>query len=291
MGRRPRRECFRWDGGGLLCYVGLALLASLELSYTRPLSWRTESPNGIDVIYSTTRAFEPCIAMSRILLSWSSGKDSAWSLYVLRQQGEYEVAGLLTTFNGEADRVAMHAVRRELVEWQASAADLPLWDVPLPWPCSNEQYELLMAETCTRAVVADIEGIAFGDLFLEDVRTYREKQMRNTGLQAIFPLWGQPTRDLAKLMIASGMRAKLTCVDTQKLDASFVGREFDDDLLAALPDGVDPCGENGEFHSFVYAGPMLNVDIQVSVGESVTHDQFVFADLNPAAMSATPSSQ
>jgi uncharacterized protein (TIGR00290 family) len=185
----------------------------------------------------------------------------------------------------------MHAVRRELVERQASAAGLPLWSVSLPWPCSNEQYELLMAETCAKAVAAGIEGIAFGDLFLEDVRSYREKQMRNTGLQPIFPLWGQPTRDLAKLMIASGMRAKLTCVDTEKLDASFAGREFDESLLAALPDGVDPCGEKGEFHSFVYAGPMLDVDIPVSVGESVVRDQFVFADLNPAAMSATPSSQ
>lgn len=229
--------------------------------------------------------------MKRVLLSWSSGKDSAWSLYVLRQQGEYEVAGLLTTFNEAAGRVAMHAVRRELVERQASAAGLPLWAVPLPWPCSNERYESLMAQTCARAIAAGIEGIAFGDLFLEDVRSYREKQMRDTGLQPIFPSWGQPTRDLAKRMIASGMRAKLTCVDTQKLDASFVGREFDENLLAALPDGVDPCGEKGEFHSFVYAGPMLSVDIPVSVGESVVRDQFVFADLNPATMSATPSSR
>ena len=226
--------------------------------------------------------------MKRILLSWSSGKDSAWTLHVLRQGREYEVAGLLTTFNGEADRVAMHAVCRELVERQAAAAGLPLWSVPLPWPCSNEQYELLMAESCARAVEAGIQGIAFGDLFLEDVRAYREKQMRDTGLHPIFPLWRQPTRDLAKRMIESGVRAKLTCVDTQKLDASFVGREFDEKLLAALPDGVDPCGENGEFHSFVYAGPMLSVDIPVSVGESVVRDQFVFADLNPASVGATP---
>ena len=226
----------------------------------------------------------------RVLLSWSSGKDSAWTLHVLRQHG-VDVVGLLTSFNEAAGRVSMHAVRQALVEAQASAAGLPLWPLYLPWPCSNEQYELLMAETCARVVAAEIEGIAFGDLFLEDVRTYREKQMRNTGLQPIFPLWGQPTRDLAKLMIASGMRAKLTCVDTEKLDASFAGREFDENLLAALPDGVDPCGENGEFHSFVYAGPMLSADIPVSVGESVVRDQFVFADLNPAAMSATPSSQ
>jgi len=231
------------------------------------------------------------MAMKRILLSWSSGKDSAWSLYVLRQRGEYEVAGLLTTFNEAAGRVAMHAVRRELVERQASAIGLPLWAVQLPWPCSNEQYELLMAETCAKAVAAGIEGIAFGDLFLEDVRSYREKQMRDTGLLPVFPLWGQPTRELAGQMIASGMRAKLTCVDTEKLDASFAGREFNESLLADLPDEVDPCGEKGEFHSFVYAGPMLSVDIPVSVGENVVRDQFVFADLNPAATSATPWSQ
>lgn len=229
--------------------------------------------------------------MKRILLSWSSGKDSAWTLHVLRQQGEYEIVGLLTTFNQAADRVAMHAVRRELVERQAVATGLPLWNVPLPWPCSNERYEMLMAETCARAVTSGIEGIAFGDLFLEDVRQYREKQMKDTGLQPIFPLWQQPTRELAKAMIASGLRAKLTCVDTQKLDASFAGREFDEALLAALPHAVDHCGENGEFHSFVYAGPMLSDDIPVSVGQSVVRDQFVFADLNSAMPCPIPSSQ
>jgi len=229
--------------------------------------------------------------MKRVLLSWSSGKDSAWSLYVLRQRGEYEVAGLLTTFNEAAGRVAMHAVRRELVERQASAIGLPLWAVQLPWPCSNEQYELLMAETCAKAVAAGIEGIAFGDLFLEDVRSYREKQMRDTGVLPVFPLWWQPTRELAGQMIASGMRAKLTCVDTEKLDASFAGREFNESLLADLPDEVDPCGEKGEFHSFVYAGPMLSVDIPVSVGENVVRDQFVFADLSPATIGPTPLSQ
>jgi uncharacterized protein (TIGR00290 family) len=217
--------------------------------------------------------------MKRILLSWSSGKDSAWSLHVLRQQSEYEVVGLLTTFNEAAGRVAMHAVRRELVERQALAAGLPLWAVPLPWPCPNEEYESLMTQICTKAVTAGIEGIAFGDLFLEDVRSYRERQMRDTGLQPIFPLWGLPTRDLAKEMIACGVRAKLTCIDTRKLDASFAGCELDENLLAAFPDGVDPCGERGEFHSFVHAGPMLNAEIHVSVGESVVRDHFVFADL------------
>ena len=217
--------------------------------------------------------------MKRILLSWSSGKDSAWSLHVLRQRAEYEVVGLLTTFNDEAGRVAMHAVRRELVEWQAAAIGLPLWAVPLPWPCSNEQYERLMAQTCAKAVAEGIGGIAFGDLFLEDVRAYREKQMKDTGLEPVFPVWGMPTRALANEMITSGLRAKLTCIDTEKLDRSFAGREFDEALLAALPKSVDPCGERGEFHSFVYAGPMLNAVLPVSVGETVVRDQFVFADL------------
>jgi uncharacterized protein (TIGR00290 family) len=201
---------------------------------------------------------------------------------VLRRSAEYEVVGLLTTFNGEADRVAMHAVRRELVERQAAAAGLPLWSVPLPWPCSNEEYEALMARACTKAVAEGIEGVAFGDLFLEDVRAYREKQMKGTGLEPIFPVWGLPTRALAEEMIAAGLRAKLTCVDTEKLDRSFAGREFDGALLSDLPKEVDPCGERGEFHSFVYAGPMLDGVLPVSVGETVVRDQFVFADLIPA---------
>ncbi len=199
---------------------------------------------------------------------------------MLRLRGEYDVVGLLTTFNGEADRVAMHAVRRELVERQAAAAGLPLWGVPLPWPCSNEQYELLMAQTCAKAVAEGIEGVAFGDLFLEDVRAYRVKQLKDTGLEPVFPVWGLPTGALAREMIASGTRAKLTCVDTGKLDRSFVGREFDEPLLSDLPSAVDPCGERGEFHSFVYAGPMLKGVVPVSVGETIARDQFVFADLN-----------
>jgi uncharacterized protein (TIGR00290 family) len=220
--------------------------------------------------------------MKRILLSWSSGKDSAWSLHILRQRSEYEVVGLLTTFNEVADRVAMHAVRRELVERQAAATGLPLWAVPLPWPCTNEQYESLMAQTCAKAVAEGIEGIAFGDLFLEDVRAYREKQMKDTGLEPIFPVWGLPTRALAHEMIKSGMRAKLSCIDTGKLDRRFAGCEFDAALLSALPSEVDACGERGEFHSFVYAGPMLKAALPVAVGETVVRDQFVFADLMAA---------
>lgn len=217
--------------------------------------------------------------MKKILLSWSSGKDSAWSLHVLRQNAEYEVVGLLTTFNEAAGRVAMHAVRRELVERQAAAAGLPLWSVPLPWPCANDDYEKLMAEACSKAVAAGVEGVAFGDLFLEDVRAYRERQMKGTGLQPFFPLWGKPTRELAEEMIAGGLRARLTCIDTSKMASSYAGCKFDGVLLQGLPDEVDPCGERGEFHSFVYAGPMLNAEIPISVGENRVHENFVFTDL------------
>src|SRR5437868_2162057 len=229
--------------------------------------------------------------MKRVLLSWSSGKDSAWCLHVLRNKREYEIVGLLTTNNEAANRVAMHAVRRELVERQAAAAGLPLWPVHLPWPCSNGQCEGLMAAACKKAIRNGIEGIAFGDLFLEDVRAYREKLLKGTGLEPILPLWGQPTHELARGMIRSRLRAKLTCVDTKQLDAEFVGREFDEDLLAALPASVDPCGEKGEFHSFVYAGPMFDLEIRLVVGERVARDQFVFADLTAVSKSVSLSSQ
>jgi uncharacterized protein (TIGR00290 family) len=221
--------------------------------------------------------------MTRILLSWSSGKDSAWALQVLKQRREYEVAGLLTTFNQTANRVAMHAVRRELVEAQAEAAGIPLWPVELPWPCGNADYEAAMRAACSKAVAQGIEAVAFGDLFLEDVRAYREKQMRDTGLRPLFPIWGLPTSELARQMIAAGLRAKLTCVDPKVLDASFAGREFDAELLQDLPAEVDPCGERGEFHSFAYAGPMLQRGLEVAVGEVVARGGFVFADVSWAA--------
>ena len=220
--------------------------------------------------------------MKRILLSWSSGKDSAWALHILRQQSEYEIVGLLTTFNQAADRVAMHGVRRSLVEQQAAATGLPLWCVPLPWPCSNERYESLMSETCAQAVAQGIQGVAFGDLFLEDVRAYRIRQMAATGLEPVFPLWGVPTTILARKMVAAGLKAILTCVDMRKLDRGFAGRHFNEDLLRELPEGIDLCGENGEFHSFVYAGPMFGAEISVLPGEVVVRDRFVFADLVPA---------
>jgi uncharacterized protein (TIGR00290 family) len=221
--------------------------------------------------------------MTRILLSWSSGKDSAWALHVLKQRREYEIAGLLTTFNQAANRVAMHAVRRELVEAQAEQTRIPLWPVELPWPCSNAEYEAAMRAACKKAVAQGIAAVAFGDLFLEDVRAYRERQMRETGLQPLFPIWGLPTTELARQMIATGLRAKLTCIDPKVLDASFAGREFDAELLQDLPPEVDPCGERGEFHSFAYAGPMFQRGIAVAVGEVVARDGFIFADVSWAA--------
>ena len=217
----------------------------------------------------------------RILLAWSSGKDSAWSLHVLRQREDVEVVGLLTTLNEAYDRVAMHAVRRVLLEAQAEAAGLPLHTVSIPSPCSNEQYEAAMGEAVARARDEGVQGIAFGDLFLEDVRRYRERQMAPTGLECVFPLWQRPTALLAREMIAGGLRAHLTCVDPRALPASFAGRPFDATLLADLPPGVDPCGENGEFHSFAWDGPMFAHPVPVRGGEVVERDGFVFADLRP----------
>lgn len=217
--------------------------------------------------------------MKRVALSWSSGKDSAWSLHLLRQDPGIEIVALITTINQEFDRVAMHAVRRDLVEAQASSAGLPLWQVPLPWPCSNEQYEARMREVCARALQEGVEAIAFGDLFLTEIRAYRERQLQGTRLEPVFPVWGIPTRDLALQMIESGLRAKITCVDPKKLPRDFAGRDFDSAFLDDLPAGIDPCGENGEFHSFVYAGPMFPHPIPIEPGEIVERDGFIFADL------------
>jgi uncharacterized protein (TIGR00290 family) len=222
----------------------------------------------------------------RVALSWSSGKDSAWSLHLLRQDPSVEVVALVTTLNEKFDRVAMHAVRRELLELQAESVGVPLWTVPLPWPCSNEEYEARMRELCARALRADVDAMAFGDLFLTDIRAYREKQLRGTALQLLFPVWQIPTAELARTMIASGLRAKITCVDPKVLPAEFAGRDFDSQFLADLPPGIDPCGENGEFHSFVYDGPGFREPINVSVGEVVERDGFVFVDLAPIKVSA-----
>jgi uncharacterized protein (TIGR00290 family) len=218
-------------------------------------------------------------SLKRIAVSWSSGKDSAWALHILQQTPSVEVAALITTFNCAADRVAMHAVRRRLVEEQARRAGVPLWSVELPWPCSNNIYEDLMKDVCCRAVAESIEAIGFGDLFLRDIREYRERQLQGSGLEPLFPLWDLPTRELAVHMIRSGLKAKVTCVDPKKLDRGSAGREFDLSFLSDLPPTVDPCGENGEFHSFVYDGPMFSGPIDVQVGENVERDGFIFADV------------
>jgi uncharacterized protein (TIGR00290 family) len=217
----------------------------------------------------------------RTLLSWSSGKDSAWTLHTLRADARYEVVGLVTTINESADRVAMHAVRTELLRAQARAARLPLWELPIPSPCSNEQYESVLRNAIARAEEEAVDCFAFGDLFLEDIRAYREKQLAATKLTPIFPLWGRDTRELAGEMIDGGLRARITCVDPRALPASFAGREFDRALLSDLPADVDPCGERGEFHTFAYSGPMFSQPLSIASGVVLERDGFVFADLVP----------
>ena len=225
--------------------------------------------------------------MSRkVWVSWSSGKDSTFALRAAQQDPDLEVAGLLTTLNGGADRVAMHAVRRDLLEAQADRVGLPLHQVRLPWPCPNGVYEQKMAEAIAVAQAAGVEAVVFGDLFLEDVRAYRETSLRGTGIEPLFPLWQEPTGALAEQMVADGVRAVLTCVDPAQLPARFVGRQFDEQLLADLPEGVDPCGERGEFHTFVWDGPGFSSPIEVEVGEVVERDGFVFADVLPSEVPA-----
>lgn len=218
----------------------------------------------------------------KTLLSWSSGKDSAWSLHTLRNDQRYEVAGLLTTINCVADRVAMHAVRTSLLRRQAAAAGLPVWELSIPSPCSNAQYETVMRQAIEKANADAIDCFAFGDLFLEDIREYREKQLQGTGLTPVFPIWGRDTHELAREMIAGGLRARITCVDPRVVPADLAGREFDLRLLQDLPESADPCGERGEFHTFAYDGPMFAYPIGIAGGVIVERDGFVFADLLPA---------
>jgi uncharacterized protein (TIGR00290 family) len=215
----------------------------------------------------------------RVLVSWSSGKDSAWTLHRLRQDPEVEILGLLTTVNAAYGRVAMHSTRLTIVEAQARAAGLPLRVIPLPWPCSNEEYERAMREAVEDGLKGGATHIAFGDLFLEEIRDYRIKQLEGSGLEPIFPIWHEPTGLLARRMIEAGVEAVITCVDPKKLPRSFVGRKFDSNLLGELPPGVDPCGENGEFHTCVLAGPMFREPLRATVGEVVERDGFYFADL------------
>ncbi|HEV3024724.1 MAG TPA: hypothetical protein VGX76_19745 [Pirellulales bacterium] len=219
--------------------------------------------------------------MANVLLSWSSGKDSAWALDVLRRDGAFDVVGLLTTFNEAFDRVAMHAVRRELVEAQAAAAHLPLATVPLPWPCSNDEYEARVLTVLADFRRRGVTHLAFGDLYLADVRDYRVRLLAGSGIKPLFPIWCSPeaTGELATTMLAAGLGAVLTCVDPRQIDRQLVGRSFDEKLLEELPSGADRCGERGEFHTFCHRGPMFDRPIDVQVGESVERDGFVFADV------------
>ena len=218
----------------------------------------------------------------RVLLSWSSGKDSAWALQRLRGDPDVECLGLFTTLNAAFDRVAMHAVRRALLEAQAESIGLPLDVIPIPWPCSNEDYEAAMAAFVERAKGRGATHFAFGDLFLEDIRRYREEKLASTGIAPLFPLWHVPTRELAREMVQGGLEAYVTCVDPKQAPEDLAGRRFDAAFIDALPASVDPCGERGEFHTFVSDGPMFRTPVHISVGDVVTRDGFVFADLLPA---------
>jgi uncharacterized protein (TIGR00290 family) len=218
----------------------------------------------------------------KALIAWSSGKDSAWALHEARRAGEFEIAGALTTVTETFDRVSMHGVRAELLRAQLEAARLVPAIVHIPFPCPNEIYEARMGAAMKEASAAGVTHVIFGDLFLEDIRAYREAQLARIGIEAVFPLWQKPTGALAQEMIEGGLRAHLVCVDCSKLPANFAGRKFDRTLLADLPRGIDPCGENGEFHTFVSAGPMFAAEVAVRVGETVERDGFAFADLLPA---------
>jgi uncharacterized protein (TIGR00290 family) len=218
----------------------------------------------------------------KALIAWSSGKDSAWALYETRQAGEFDIVGALTTVTDTFDRVSMHGVREELLHAQLDAAGLPAVVVRIPYPCPNEIYERKMAAAMREGKARGITHVIFGDLYLEDVRVYREARLKDIGIVPVFPLWQRPTAGLAREMIGAGVEAHLATVDLKTLPASFAGRRFDASLLDALPGGADPCGENGEFHSFVSAGPMLTRKIAVEVGETVERDGFAYADLLPA---------
>ncbi len=221
-----------------------------------------------------------------LALAWSGGKDSALALGALRGEHETEPRALVTTVTEEYGRVSMHGVRRVLVERQAAAARLPLVEFSIPPRCPNEVYEARMAQALASADLQDVDAVAFGDLFLEDIRAYREERLAAAGKRALFPLWGRQTRQLALEFVAAGFRAVVVCVDPRRLDPSFAGRAFDESLLAALPEGVDPCGENGEFHTFVFDGPVFDRRIECEVGEVTLRDGFAFCDLLPDSSSA-----
>jgi uncharacterized protein (TIGR00290 family) len=231
------------------------------------------------------------MAKTKAWMSWSTGKDSAWALHVARRQGQVEIVALLTTLNAEFSRVAMHGVREELLDAQAGSLGLPLIKVPLPWPCPNEAYEAAMAGALRRAREEGIAAMVFGDLFLEDIRKYREEKLAATGIAPMFPIWGEDTAVLAREMVAAGLRAHLTCVDPKKLTPDFAGRVFDSQFLAELPSSIDPCGENGEFHTFAFAGPMFSEPIAVETGLVLERDGFVYADLLAPQIHSRDSAQ
>ncbi len=217
----------------------------------------------------------------KVLISWSTGKDSAWSLYHMLRDSRYEIAGLFCTVNKKFARTAMHAVRLELLKLQAERLALPLDIIEIPYPCGNADYEEIMGRFVEKAKKRGVDGFAFGDLFLEDIRAYRVRQLKESGIRPIFPLWQQDTTALAREMIAGGLKTVITCIDPNKLSATFAGREYNEDLLRDLPAGIDPCGENGEFHTFVYDAPMFREAIAVTVGPVVERDGFIFADVRP----------
>ena len=218
-------------------------------------------------------------ARIKALISWSSGKDSAFSLHEVRRAGEFDVVGAVTTVTETFGRVSIHGVREEILRAQLEAAGLPPRIVPIPYPCPNDIYEARMGDAVARAVKDGITHMIFGDLYLADIRAYREQKLAGSGITPVFPLWEKPTRALARSMIESGLKAYLATVDLKKLPAEFAGRAFDEKLLADLPDGVDPCGENGEFHTCVVAGPMFSRPLAVKPGERVERDGYAYCDL------------
>jgi uncharacterized protein (TIGR00290 family) len=217
----------------------------------------------------------------KTLLSWSSGKDSAWALHLLRQDPQIDLLGLFTTMNAKYNRVSMHATRLELLQRQAEAVGLPLHAIQLPDPCTLDRCDAIMRRFIMESVAGGIECMAFGDLFLEDIRQYRENQLKGTGIEPLFPLWMMPTRNLAEEMLSAGLEAYVSCVDLKKLPSDFVGRKWSKELLAQLPPAVDPCGENGEIHTVAVGGPMFGEPIRVRVGKTVERDGFAFADIIP----------
>lgn len=218
----------------------------------------------------------------RVLVAWSGGKDSAWALHLLRSEPDVEIAGLFTTTNEADGHVAVHGVRPELLARQAQAAGAPLHTVVLPQPCANAQYEQAMSALAAKALAMGVTHLAFGDLFLEEIRRYRERQFAGSGLSLLFPLWGRPTAALGREMTAAGTRAWIVCVDTSRAPREWAGRCFDAGFVQGVPDGIDPCGENGEFHTFVFAGPMLRDEVPCRPGQRVDRDRFTYADLEPA---------